>query len=148
VPAVIVVAMSLFPDPVELRALATRIDAHAGAARTRAHRLRGALAATGWSGVAARAFGGQAHLALAGLGTAADRLETAADALRRHADHVDAVLAAVHGIVRAGLATVEELASLPAEVLRQLPGGVVSAGGTVLSTARGVVDDALGVVGL
>jgi uncharacterized protein YukE len=144
----IVVGMSLFPDPAELRALAARIDAHASAARTRADRLGAAVAATMWSGLAARAFAGQAHVAITALRSAADRLDTAASALRRHAEQVDDVLAAVHGIVRAGLATVEEIASLPVDLLRTLPGGVVGAGGSVLSTARGVVDDVLGFAGL
>lgn len=161
-PGVIVVAMSQLPDPAELRALAARIDAHARAARLRADHLGAAVAALAWTGLAARAFDGEAHVVIVGLRAAADRLDTASAALRRHADRVDQVLAAIPGILRAGLATVEEIVTRPLEVLDALPGGivsaggdilsaggdVVSAGGAVLSNARGAVGDALGFAGL
>jgi WXG100 family type VII secretion target len=140
--------MSLLPDPAELRALAGRIDSHADAARKRADRLGAAVAATGWHGRAARAFEGQAETALAGLRAAAGRLDDAADALRRHADNVDSVLAAITGLVRAGVAGMEELLALPADALRGLGDGLVSAGGGVISTVGDVADSVLGAVGL
>jgi hypothetical protein len=119
-------AMSLLPDPVELRALAQRIDHHAFAARARAVRLGDAIAATRWHGVAARAFDVQAAAALGALRAAAYRLNDAADALRRHADRVGTVLNTLENMVQAGLTTAEDL---------------LAAGGDL-------VGDALDVVGL
>jgi uncharacterized protein YukE len=155
--------MSLLPDPGELRAVAARIDQHARAARARASRLGTDVASTEWQGRAARAFRAQADVALWGLRGAAGRLDDAADALRRHAEQVDDVLAALQGIVRAGLATVEELLTLPGDALRGLAGGVrdgvgglaaaggslvSAAGGSLVSAAGDLADGALDAIGL
>lgn len=85
--------MSVLPDPAELAAIADRISAHAAAARERALRLDHAVAATGWSGAAAVAFHHEAQSATGALRTAAARLDSAADALRRHAAQVGVLLA-------------------------------------------------------
>lgn len=113
--------MPLFlPDPAELRALAGRIDSYARATRAHADRLGRQIAATGWRGLAARTFDGQADLTLRGLHGAAGRLDDAADALRRHADNVSWLLDTVAAIVRLGLGTMDELLSLSAGELRSV----------------------------
>jgi hypothetical protein len=119
-------AMSILPDPAELRALADRIDHHATLARARATRLGAAVVATQWHGLAARAFDVQAAAAVGALRLAAGRLDDAADGLRRHADNVGAVLHTVETMVQAGLDTAEHL---------------LSAGG-------GLVGDALDLIGV
>jgi WXG100 family type VII secretion target len=136
--------MSFLPDPAELRALATRIDQHAGAARARADRLGAAVAATAWHGVAARAFQGQAHLAVAGLRRAAGRLDEASDALRRHADNVGTVVGALESAARAGLVTAGELLQHSGAVLRGIGHGVTR----VIDTGGDLVGGVLDVVGL
>jgi uncharacterized protein YukE len=80
--------MSPIPDPHEMLAVADRIAAHAQATRGRARQLAAAVAAVDWHGTAADAFHGQAGLVINGLRRSADRLDDAADALRRHADAV------------------------------------------------------------
>jgi hypothetical protein len=96
--------VSALPDPFDLRAIADRIAGHAAAARERAARLEPAIAAVDWEGVAADAFYGQAHMAVDGLRSAAERLDTAADALRRHADRIGVL---IFGAVRLSLDGVE-----------------------------------------
>lgn len=78
----------LLPDPGALRDIADRIVLHAVATRARGGRLRTHLHGTQWQGAAAAAFHAEATAALAGLDSAADRLDSAAAALRRHADNV------------------------------------------------------------
>lgn len=85
--------MSLLPDPAHLAAIADRIAAHAAATRDRAARLDRAVAATGWTGAAAAAFHLEAELTTDALRIAAARLDTAADALRRHAARIGALIA-------------------------------------------------------
>jgi len=136
--------MSFLPDPDELRALATRIDQHAGAARARADRLGFAVAGIGWQGAAARAFQGQALVVIVGLRSAAGRLEDAADALRRHADNVGTVIGALEAVARAGLLTADELLEQSGTVLRGIGHGV----GQVIDTGGDLVGGALDVVGL
>jgi hypothetical protein len=75
----------------DLNALADRIDAHAGHARTNASWLDGKLAALDWHGIAADAFFGQAGHIVGGLCTSSVRLGDAADALRRHAVQAEGV---------------------------------------------------------
>lgn len=87
--------MSLLPDPDEIYAIADRIAAHAVAARARANQLGTAIAAADWHGFAADAFHVTADGVLGGLRRAADRLDDAADALRRHASTVRRVLDAL-----------------------------------------------------
>ena len=92
----------LLPDTRELRALATRIDAVAHTARRNGEHLRRRLAATHWSGPAARAFDLQAEIVLHALRTSANRLDDAADALRAHAGAVDHAVAMVTTTVQVG----------------------------------------------
>lgn len=117
--------MSVLPDPADLAAIADRIAAHAAATRDRAARLDHAVAVTGWTGIAANAFELEARLATDSLRGAADRLDTAADALRRHAARISALI--------------NDLARLGADEL-----GLVT---DVLTDPRGVVPDTLSVVG-
>ena len=136
--------MSFLPDPGELRVLAARIDQHAHAARARADRLGFAIADAGWHGRAARAFEAQAHVALVGLRQAAGCLDNAADALRRHAGNVGAVVGALEAATRAGLLTGEELLAQSGTVLRGLTDGV----GQVVHAGSDLVSGVLDVVGL
>ncbi len=136
--------MSFLPDPGELRALATRIESHATAARARADRLAFAVAGTGWQGLAARAFEGQAQLAVAGLRSAAGRLDTAADALRRHADNVGTVIGALEAVAKAGLLSAEELLQQSGTVLRGLGHGI----GRIVDTGGDLVGGVLDVIGI
>ena len=135
--------MSFLPDPGELRAIATRIDQHAHAARACADRLGFAVADAGWQGRAAQAFQAQAHVAVVGLRLAAGRLDDAADALRRHAGNVGAVAGAVEAAARAGLLTGEELLAHSGAVLRGLTGGA----GAVVHAGSDLVGGVLDVIG-
>jgi uncharacterized protein YukE len=145
----------LLPDPAELRALATRIDDAASAARDRGSRLGAAVAGTGWRGPAATAFDAQAGTAIGALRGAGGRLAEAADALRRHADAVEAEVDVLTGIVRAGLATLPELLDLPGDVLgglgREVDGLVTTAGdvaGHIAGSVAGhIAGGVLGLVG-
>ncbi len=80
--------MSPIPSPGEMFALADRIAAHAQATRRRAGEIGAAVSAAQWRGTAADAFYGQANILTSGLRAAADQLDDAADALRRHARRV------------------------------------------------------------
>lgn len=127
------------PDPADLDALADRIAGHAGATRARATRLGAAVAATGWRGPAASAFGNQAEFAVAGLRAAALRLDDAADALRRHARHIGALFA---GVQRLG---VDELGLLDDALFH--PGQLIPDTGELIGDGVGVLGDALGLIG-
>jgi WXG100 family type VII secretion target len=85
-------AVPSLPDPDHLVTLAARVSAHAALARQEAHRLTGAAGAVTWSGIAAQAFDAQAAEIVRSLRRCADRLDDAADALRRHAAAVAHVL--------------------------------------------------------
>jgi uncharacterized protein YukE len=132
------------PDPGQLRVLAGRINQHASATRARADRLGFAVADAGWQGVAARAFQGQAHIAVDGLRLAAGRLDDAADALRRHADNVGRLLGELEALAQAGLLTAEELLERSGAVLHGVGKGI----GHVVHAGTDLVDGALDVVGL
>jgi WXG100 family type VII secretion target len=84
--------MSLLPDPQDLRAVAARIGAAAESARAEASRLQAQVGAAVWHGAAATAFDLLAGDVIAGLRASADRLDDAADALRRHAANVEHTL--------------------------------------------------------
>jgi uncharacterized protein YukE len=127
----------LLPDPNALRAVADRIQLQAVATRGRAERLRARAQALDWRGVAAGAFDGEARLALRGLVSAADRLDAAADALRRHADLVGSLLGAISRLCAEGLDA--EQAAL------RVAGGLVSDGVHAVGNAVG---RALHLVGL
>lgn len=136
----IVYDMSLLPDPATLRALADRIDDHAGAARGRADRLAAAVAAAGWRGLAADAFRAESSVAVAALRSAAGRLEGAADALRRHARAVAAIGADLTVLAGDGLRAAGDLVRHPGDLL----GDAGAVGGDVISLA----DDGLHLVGI
>jgi uncharacterized protein YukE len=91
--------MAPLPDPQELRAIAARIGAAATAARAQAAHLQARVAAVAWQGAAATVFDLLAGDVITGLRRSADRLDDAADALRRHAANVEHALAV---ILRAG----------------------------------------------
>ena len=141
----------LIPDPSELRALAGRVAATADTVRAGADRLGWAVAAVGWHGPAAGAFAVQAEVAIGGLRTAAGRLQDAAAALRRHADHVDDVLHVALGLVRAGLGPLPDLLAHSPQLLRPLGAelhDVATAATDVISDVGDTVDGALDCIGL
>jgi uncharacterized protein YukE len=137
----------LLPDTDEMYAVANRISAHAAGARHRAGELGAVLGATDWHGLAADAFDAMAYGVLASMRTAADRLDDAAAALRRHAGAVAekvAELAAIAGdlgvlgkdLGKAALDTVTD------------PGELVHDAGTVASDAGGLVADGAHLLGI
>jgi hypothetical protein len=131
--------MSALPNPADLTAIADRIAAHAAATRERALRLDHAVAATGWSGAAAAVFDAEAHVAGAALHGAAGRLDDAADALRRHAARVNALLDDLADLARSGLDLVGDAVFHPDEVLPdavKLVGGGIDLAGDVLDMIR------------
>jgi hypothetical protein len=132
--------MSLLPDPAELDAIADRINRHASAARARAEHLGRAVAGADWRGLAADAFHGEAHVAISGLRSAAGRLDDAADALRRHARKVGAI---VDDLAVLGVDSVGALTDLVTD-----PGALLSDGKKLLSDGAGLVGDTLSLVGL
>jgi uncharacterized protein YukE len=82
----------LFADPSELYAIADRIARHADAVRSSAMALAVAVANDHWRGVASTAFSAEAGTVLSDMRACAGRLDDAADALRRHAGHVQGAL--------------------------------------------------------
>jgi hypothetical protein len=132
--------MSFLPDAAELHALADRIARHAAAARARALVLGTTVAAAGWHGPAADAFHGPAHVSIAALRSAAGRLDDAADALRRHAVKVGAVVADLKTFGVDSLQALEDVVVGPS---RLLPDGK-----RLVSDGKHLVDDALELVGL
>lgn len=105
--------MALPGDPAALDAAAWHINRHADELRTRACRLAAAADGVRWHSTAAGAFRRDVRGLAGGLRRAADDVDDAADALRRHATtvrHVRAAIAAaehaaaaaVHGIVHTG----------------------------------------------
>jgi uncharacterized protein YukE len=132
--------MSLLPDPAELNAIADRIGRHAAATRARAFHLGSALAGTGWHGRAADAFSAEAHVTLSALRSAAGRLDDAADALRRHAAKVGAVVDDLRGLGADGLKTLEDAVVHPDRLLAD--------GRRLLGDGKALVGDALDLVGL
>lgn len=140
--------MSLFPDPGEMFAIADRIAAHARTVRARARILHRAVDSTGWQGPAATAFRVSADGVLLALASCADRLDDAADAMRRHActvrkeldvlDHLRSVLIGVgidvFDLVHAGVVTPVELLHGAGHVLDHVDG--------LLDDAGNLIDDA------
>lgn len=86
-------------DVSELYRIADRIARHADAVRAAAGTLAAAIANDRWRGIASDAFSAEATSVLRDMRAAADRLDDAADALRRHAGRVDALLAEAKRIV-------------------------------------------------
>jgi uncharacterized protein YukE len=82
----------IFADPVELYAIAERIDRHADAVRSNATMLAQVIATDRWRGLAAQVFSAEAGSVLKDMWACARRLDDAADALRRHARRVQSAL--------------------------------------------------------
>lgn len=103
----------LIGDPAELRAIADRISRHADAVRAGAGTLAAAVAGDRWHGFASDVFDAEAAALIHGMRACAARLDDAADALRRHADRVQAVLDEIkrvwHAIEGVGMAVVHEV---------------------------------------
>jgi uncharacterized protein YukE len=138
--------MSLFPDPAILLALADRIAGHAAAARARASDLGSAIATADWHGAAADAFAIAGQAILLGLRGAGNRLDDAADTLRRSA-----------AVVRVLLDDLERLGGdvldLGGEIVRTVEDGLIRPdrlcgdGRSLLDDGVGLVDDVGGLVG-
>jgi uncharacterized protein YukE len=109
--------MSVLPDPADLAAIADRIAAHAAATRDRAARLDRAVAATGWTGVAAAVFHDEAQLATDTLRNAAARLDAAADALRRHAARIGTLIADIVHLGADEVGLMKDALTHPGQVL-------------------------------
>jgi uncharacterized protein YukE len=132
--------MSFLPDPAALEGLADRIGGHARATRARAVRLTGAVGGTDWQGLAAEVFHAEAHMLCAGLRAAAGRLDDAADALRRHAGRVGAIVHDLAALGEDGAQTLDDLVHHPGRV----PGDVAG----LLHAGKNLAEDALSMVGL
>ncbi len=105
--------MASLADPDELDVVAARIERHADQLRERASRLVAAADAVGWHSVAAGAFRAEVGGVAAAFRRAADRVDDAAHALRRHAATVRRVqdlLAAAERAADAGAHGLEHLA--------------------------------------
>jgi uncharacterized protein YukE len=104
----------LLPDISESYRVADRIARHADAVRTAAGTLAAAIAHDRWRGIAADVFSIEATSLLRDMRAAAERLDDAADALRRHSGRVDALLARagriVDDVVGAGAVAVHDVA--------------------------------------
>lgn len=100
----------LIGDPAELHAVADRITRHADAVRAGAGTLAAAVAGDRWHGFASDVFDAEAAGLMRGMRACAARLDDAADALRRHAGRVQAVLDEIkrvwHAIEGVGTAVV------------------------------------------
>jgi hypothetical protein len=99
--------------------------------------------ATRWSGPAAAAFDDEARMATDTLRTAAARLDSAADALRRHAARVSGVLG---DLARLGSAELDMAKDLLVHPDQLLPDAVEVLGGGV-RVAGDVVGGALHLIG-
>jgi hypothetical protein len=127
--------------------MASRIGAHADAARAEARRLDATVARLRWDGTAAAAFLLLAGDVIAGLRTSADRLDDAADALRRHAANVAAALESlVRGATDAVCLGGGLLHGITDEVLH--PSRLIGDGLQVLDDTAHVAHDIGGVVGV
>lgn len=138
-----------FCDPAEITALAGRIERHADAVRAAARRLGSAVAATTWDGRAARCFDGAAADLVHGLYVAAQRLDDAASALRRHAAAVGDALATLHRLAADGGDLLHDSAGGALDVLgAQLdPLGIVGPGADGLLRDGGRIAGDLGHLG-
>ncbi|WP_375480674.1 hypothetical protein [uncultured Jatrophihabitans sp.] len=146
--------MSILPDPAELTAIADRIARHADATRARAERLRRAVAATHWHGLAATAFAATAAGVLFGLRTSAARLDDAADVLRAHAARVARVLAELAKTVSDAGRLADDLGAGGADLATapgRLPGdvaGVFGDGLNLVGDGARLIGDGLHLIGI
>lgn len=139
--------MSPIPNPGEMLAVADRIAGHAEATRRRAAELAAVVGAAHWRGAAADVFHAQAHLVINGLRRSADRLDDAADALRRHTYQM------IHKLAQlADLAS--DIADLGGDILHGIgdiathPSRLLEDGVSIFSDQAEIVGDALHLVGL
>lgn len=132
--------MALLPDPQDLRAIAARIAASAAAARAEAAHLQARVAGVAWQGAAATAFELLAGDVIGGLRRSADRLDDAADALRRHAANVEHALTVLVHASSEGVAIGAGLVHGAAdEVLH--PSRLVADTASLLSDTAGLAHD-------
>lgn len=151
--------MSVLPDPADLYAIADRITGHASAARERAARLDAAVSATEWRGRAAAAFDAEARFVTTTLRFAAGRLDDAAEALRRHAGEVAAILADLAHLATDGVdlikdtvtlhpvAALSDAGHLVGDGVRLMGDGVQAVGSGVVSAGEFAGHAAAGVAG-
>lgn len=139
--------MALLPDPQELRAIAARIGSAATAARAQAAHLQARVAGVAWHGAAATVFDLLAGDVVTGLRRSADRLDDAADALRRHAANVEHALAMM---LRAGSDGVTVGADLVHGVADEVlhPSRLLGDTAALVSDGVGLVHDLGGLFGI
>ena len=123
--------MAVLTDPARLDALARHISSHADDLRTRSVRLAAAPEGVRWRSTAARVFRADVRGLAGDFRRAANRVDDAAQAMRRHASavrHVQAAIlaaertaaAATHGVEHAGraaLGTAEKTGAALAHIL-------------------------------
>ena len=140
--------MSLLPDPAALLAVADRITRHAASLRRHAQLLVGSLAQATWHGHAARAFAHEAMEVCLSLRRSADRLDTAAGALRRHAARVrtelDVLARTATGAAHLAGTAVDVAVDVAGDVAGGAVGGAVHVAGGA-AHAAGRVLDAVGI---
>ncbi|HEX3336991.1 MAG TPA: hypothetical protein VHS54_11065 [Jatrophihabitans sp.] len=139
--------MSLLPDPATLLAIADRIAGHAAAARARANALGAAVAGAEWRGPAADAFAWTAYGVLSGLHRAGRRLDDAADALRRHARVVSALVQELERLAGHTLGLGADIGRTVEDALVS-PGSLVGDGRELLGDSAGLVVDVGDLLGL
>ena len=128
--------MSLLPDPAELYATADHIGRHADALRGRASHLSAAAADAAWESPAARAFRAKVDALGHDMNRAANRIDDAAETLRRHAGRIETELALERAVVHRAeqLAhDAERLAHGAVHDAQNLARGALHAGGSLLS---------------
>jgi uncharacterized protein YukE len=128
---------ALFADPGELRAVADRIARHAAAARAQAGAIGAHLAQPGWAGVAARAFHTHARALMRDLRRAAQRVDDAADALRRHAANVEHALAGLARLAADGVDLGVDVAHTVGDLATN-PGNLLNDGRTLVRDIAGL----------
>ena len=135
--------MSLLPDPAELYATADHIGRHAEALRARASHLASSAANARWESTGARAFRAKADALGHDMFRAANRIDDAAETLRRHAGRIETELALeralvhdaerlAHGAERLALGAVG-LGQRAVDDAQSLARGALHAGGSLLS---------------
>ncbi|HEY5168337.1 MAG TPA: hypothetical protein VIK03_02935 [Thermoleophilia bacterium] len=128
--------MSLLPDPAELYAAADHIGRHADALRAHAAHLASAAANARWESPAARAFRAKVDTLGHDMFRAANRIDDAAETLRRHAGRIETELALERALVHGaeGLAhDAERLAHGAVHDAQSVARGALQAGGSLLS---------------
>ena len=128
--------MSLLPDPAELYATADHIGRHADALRARAAQLASAAANARWESTAARAFRAKVDALGHDMNRAANRIDDAAESLRRHAGRIEAELALQRAVVHGAERLARDAGRLGHRAVHDaqtVARGVLHAGGSLLS---------------